>query len=460
MNNIHSLKEEIIMNFEMDFISGDTKKCLLAVSLPMLAAMFLNMAYNLVDSLWIGNLMGETAYAALTGATPLILILNSIAMGGTNGISILLSRAVGARDKKSIESIVATSLVIAILLSGGMTLLLELLLKPILTFLQTPQETYQMAYEYLSIYLIGYLAVYLYCYFTAVLRSFGNTVFQVIAMLICTILNAILDPLFIRWMGFQGAAEATLLSQGLCLVFMLIYLWKKKLFAFHISAFSKKWIIPLFAKGIPAAFQQSIPAVSTSFLTSLVSSYGISAIAAYGITGKLETILFYPAMALNMVLTTVTGQCIGGRRCERAKDYIKVSLIYGCGFLAVLSAVVMLFARPLSGLFVDSEATAEIVRTYFLIIGSGYILNTVTNCFLGAVNGMGKPVKSLCCMILYYLIVRMPLAWLLSFLGFGLNGIWTAVLVSHIVAAAAACLIGNLELKDQERILSDEGRIK
>lgn len=312
-----------------------------------------------------------------------------------------------------------------------------------------------MAYEYLSIYLIGYLAVYLYCYFTAVLRSFGNTFFQVIAMLICTILNAILDPLFIRWMGFQGAAEATLLSQGLCLVFMLIYLWKKKLFAFHISAFSKKWIIPLFAKGIPAAFQQSIPAVSTSFLTSLVSSYGISAIAAYGITGKLETILFYPAMALNMVLTTVTGQCIGGRRCDRAKDYIKVSLIYGCGLLAVLSAVVVLFARPLSGLFVDSEAAAEIVRTYFLIIGIGYILNTVTNCFLGAVNGMGKPVKSLCCMILYYLIVRMPLAWLLSFLGFGLNGIWTAVLVSHIVAAAAACLIGNLELKSQERILTD-----
>ena len=79
------------MNYKMDFISGDTKKCLLAVSLPMMIAMFLNMAYNLVDSLWIGNLMGETAYAALTNSTPLILILNSIAMGATNGISILLS---------------------------------------------------------------------------------------------------------------------------------------------------------------------------------------------------------------------------------------------------------------------------------------------------------------------------------------------------------------------------------
>ena len=170
------------MNYKMDFISGDTKKCLLAVSLPMMVAMFLNMAYNLVDSLWIGNLMGETAYAALTNSTPLILILNSIAMGATNGISILLSQAVGAKDKKNVESIVMTSFLSSVILAVSITVLLELLLRTILLLLQTPQETYQMAYDYLSVYLLGYLAVYLYCYFTAVLRSFGNTTFQVIAM--------------------------------------------------------------------------------------------------------------------------------------------------------------------------------------------------------------------------------------------------------------------------------------
>ena len=259
-------------------------------------------------------------------------------------------------------------------------------------------ETFQMACEYLEIYLLGYLAVYLYCYFTAVLRSFGNTVFQVVAMLVCTILNAVLDPLFIHWMGFRGAAAATLLSQMLCLIFMLGYLWKKRLFEFHITAFRIRWIGLLFAKGIPAAFQQSIPAVSTSFLTSLVSGYGVSAIAAYGITGKMETVL-------------------------------------------------VIFARQISGLFVDSRAAAEIVRMYFLIVGAGYILNTVTNCFLGAVNGMGKPAKSLLCMVLYYLLIRMPLAAMFSALGLGLNGIWTAVLISHIVAAVAAALAGNHELR-------------
>ena len=88
------------MNLKLDFINGDTKKCLAAMALPLMAALFLNMAYNLVDSLWIGNLLGERAYAALTNATPVILILNSIAMGASNGVSILLSQAVGAGKKR------------------------------------------------------------------------------------------------------------------------------------------------------------------------------------------------------------------------------------------------------------------------------------------------------------------------------------------------------------------------
>lgn len=442
------------MPAKINFIEGNTNKCLLAMTMPLMAAMFLNMAYNLVDGLWIGNLLGETAYAALTNATPLILILTSIAMGAANGVSILLSQAVGAKEAKRAESVIATSLVLAVAFSLGVTALLEGLLPSLLAALQTPAGVYPLAYEYLSIYLLGYSAVYLYCYFTAVLRSFGNTVFQVIAMLVCTVLNAVLDPLFIHALGFRGAALATLLSQTLCLVFMLGYLWRKKLFSLRLSAFSARLIGPFLAKAVPSAFQQSIPAVSTSFLTALVSGYGITALAAYGITGKLETILFYPAMALNMVLTTVVGQCAGGRRYDRAKDYLKAALRYGGGLLAGLSLLVVGFARPLAHLFVDSDSAAAIVAVYFQVVGLGYVLNTAANCFLGALNGMGKPVHSMLCMILYYLVVRMPLAWLLSTAGAGLNGIWAAVLVSHGVAAAAALLASSRELRRQEHALS------
>ena len=94
-----------------------------------------------------------------------------------------------------------------------------------------------------------------------------------------------------------------------------------------------------------------------------------------------------------------------------------------------------------------SDEVAEIVGTYFLIVGIGYILNTVTNCYLGSLNGLGKPSKSMFLMIFYYIIVRMPLAYLLSYLNLGLNGIWFAVLVSHVVASIAATLTGNVYLK-------------
>ena len=432
---------------KIDFIGGNTRRCLMAMALPMIAAMFLNMAYNLVDSLWIGNLLGKTAYAALTNSTPIILILTSVAMGSTNGVSILLSQAIGSKDKRKTESLIATSLIVAIVFSLLVTLILELCLPNILGALNTPAETYDMAYSYLTIYVLGYVAVYLYLYFTAVLRSFGNSMFQAIAMLVSTVLNAILDPIFIHFIGFQGAAIATLLSQIVCLVFMVIYLKKKKLFYLHITWFDKNDVLPLIQKAIPSVIQQSIPAISTTFLTGLVSTYSITAIAAYGIIGKLETILFYPAMALNMVLTTIVGQCIGGQRTDRAKDYLKCALKYGCLLLAILSIVIVVFSKQLSGFFVNSSDVADIVGVYFFIVGIGYLLNTITNSFLGVLNGFGKPAKSMVLMIFYYIVVRMPLAYLLSFLGFGLNGIWFAILISHICAAIASSVVLTLQFK-------------
>lgn len=432
---------------KIDFIGGNTRRCLMAMALPMIAAMFLNMAYNLVDSLWIGNLLGKTAYAALTNSTPIILILTSVAMGSTNGVSILLSQAIGSKDKRKTESLIATSLIVAIVFSLLVTLILELCLPTILGALNTPAETYDMAYSYLTIYVLGYVAVYLYLYFTAVLRSFGNSMFQAIAMLVSTVLNTILDPIFIHFIGFQGAAIATLLSQIVCLVFMVIYLKKKKLFYLHITWFDKNDVLPLIQKAIPSVIQQSIPAISTTFLTGLVSTYSITAIAAYGITGKLETILFYPAMALNMVLTTIVGQCIGGQRTDRAKDYLKCALKYGCLLLAILSIVIVVFSKQLSGFFVNSSDVADIVGVYFFIVGIGYLLNTITNSFLGVLNGFGKPAKSMVLMIFYYIVVRMPLAYLLSFLGFGLNGIWFAILISHICAAIASSVVLTLQFK-------------
>ena len=429
------------MNKNIDFVNGNTKKCLLEMTVPMIIAMFLNMAYNLVDSLWIGNLLGEQAYAALTNSTPIILILTSIGMGATNGLAILLSQVIGAKNEQKKKNIIVTSFFVSIILSVFMTIVLEIFLEPILIVLNTPTEIFDMAKNYLSIYALGYVAVYLYLYFTAILRSFGNTMFQAVAMLVSTLLNAILDPIFINIIGFHGAAIATLISQIICLAFMCIYIYRKKLFNLSLSDFDTKEIMPFVKNAVPSVIQQSIPAISTTFLTAIVSTYSISAIAGYGVAGKLEMILFYPAMALNMVLTSIVVQCIG------AKNYLKLALKYGIVVSSVLSAVVIFFSKQLAKLFVSNVAVTNVVSHYFLIVSIGYVLYTITSCYLGTLNGIGKPTKSMILMIFYYIIIRIPFAYLLSWLAENLNGVWIAILISHIVACIITILTSNQIIK-------------
>lgn len=428
------------MKTTLDFVNARTGHALIAMVLPLMAAMFLNMAYNLVDSLWIGNLLGEQAYAALTSAMPIILLLNAIAMGASGGAAILLSQAVGAGDKKRIQKLWMTMLVVSLIFSIGITILLEILLKPLLSLLDTPVEVFTMTYDYLAIYLLGYVTVVLYCYLTAVFRAYGNGQIQVMAMLVSTLLNTALDPLFIHLLGFNGAAVATVLSQGMCLVVIGIYMRSKDMFFCRLSDIDKSLVIPFVTKALPSAFQQSIPAISTSFLTALAGGYGLSVLAAYGVAGKLEIVLFYPAMALNMALTSIVGQCVGAMRYDRAKDYIKLTVIWGSVALAGIMLLVVAASGFMAHLFVDSGQVEDVVSSYFRIVGIGYVFNTITNCLLGGLNGLGNPIKSLGCMVFYYLVVRMPLAWGLSVL-MGVNGVWMAVLISHGAATAASAVV-------------------
>ncbi|RDY22651.1 MATE family efflux transporter [Romboutsia maritimum] len=432
---------------EKNFTTGNTTKKLIGVTIPLLIAFIFSMAYNIVDSLWVGNLLGEKAMAALTVSMPPILLTISIAMGATNGVAILLSKYIGAKDKENENKVISTSFIAAIIFSISLTTICEVGAKTILNLLNTPSEIYSMAKDYLILYMIGYVFVFMYLYFTAVLRSFGNTTMQMISIIACTILNLILDPIFINKMGLRGAAIATLLSQVIMMIIMIGYIIKKKLIVIDFKLFDKNSLKELALKAIPSIIQQSIPAISTSFITYLVSVFGVLPIAAFGISGKLETILFYPAMALNMTITTCTGQCFGAKNIKKSKEYLKSGILLGIGFLTVLTIIVVFFSKNLAQIFGAGESVKNLVKVYFSIISVGYIFNVITNCILGAINGFGKPMSAMFLMIFYYIIVRMPLAKILSMNKLGLDGIWTAVLISHIAASIASIFYFKILLK-------------
>ena len=254
--------------------------------------------------------------------------------------------------------------------------------------------------------------------------------------------NAVADPLMIRGFGLRGAAWATVLSEALCLVFAVVYHRKKRLFRLTLQRADAAWVRPLLADAVPSAVQSCMPAVSSAALLLLVTGFGVTAIAAYGAAGQLEILLFYPAMAMNMALTAITGQCSGADRTDRVRDYLRCALRLGTVFTAVLSAAVILFAGPLSRLFVDSGATAAIVQDFFRVISVGYVLYMATSCFLGETSGLGHPGRSMALMFVYYIVVRVPLAAALVRTPLALDGVWTAVLISHIAAAALAAAQG------------------
>ena len=428
------------MKNSIDFIGGDTRRSLLRMVGPLLAAMVLTMAYNLVDSLWVGNLMGETGYAALTSSTSVVLILSAIAMGSSNGAAILIAQTAGA--KREAGGLISVSLALAGAFSVGVTAVLELALRPLLSAMNTPPELFSMAYDYLSVYLLGYAAIFLYMHFTAAFRAFGDPVFQMKGMLLSTVFNAVADPLMIRGFGLRGAAWATVLSEALCLVFAVVYHRKKRLFRLTLQRADAAWVRPLLADAVPSAVQSCMPAVSSAALLLLVTGFGVTAIAAYGAAGQLEILLFYPAMAMNMALTAITGQCSGAGRTDRVRDYLRCALRLGTVFTAVLSAAVILFAGPLSRLFVDSGATAAIVQDFFRVVSVGYVLYMATSCFLGETSGLGHPGRSMALMFVYYIVVRVPLAAALVRTPLALDGVWIAVLISHIAAAALAAAQG------------------
>jgi putative MATE family efflux protein len=260
-------------------------------------------------------------------------------------------------------------------------------------------------------------------------------------MFISTILNAILNPVMIHFIGLTGSAWATVISEVLCLLYAGYYHKKKKLFELKSKNISLKYALPLIKVAVPSALQGCMPAISSAMMLFLVGQFGVTTIAAYGVTSKLEILLFYPAMAMNMALTTIIGQCIGRKRMDRAKEYVRSSLILGGAFLAATSIIVIVCSGQLSGMFVHSSEVAQIVRGYFAIVSIGYVLYMITSCFLGELNGMGKPGMSMLLMFIYYIVIRIPLATMLVRNEFGLNGIWIAILVSHILSAAIAVII-------------------
>ncbi len=425
------------MNSKMDFMNGKTNGSLIKMFIPLFLAMTLTMVYNMVDSFFVGNMLGKSGMSALTAGTAIVLILNSISMGMGNGVSVMVAQHVGAGDKEKMPGIIASIIAIGAVISLGVFVVAELLIDPILGLMGTPAEIVSDAALYLKLYLIGNAALFVYMIFTSIYRAFGDPTFQMRGMLLTALINVVADPIFIQLMGLAGAAVATLVSEVLCIVYAAFYYKKHQLFVFDFKSMRGEYGKEMLRLSIPTTIQAVMPSLSSAFMISFIASFGINSIAGFGVARNLELIMFMPTTAMTMAVTSIVGQCVGAGRMDRAKDYLKSSMVIGGTMIGIVSLVVILFAGELTGAFGQGEEVAKIVVEFFRIISVGYVLYMLTSCMQGFITGVGKPGMAMVLLIFYYIIIRIPAAIVLKGV-LGLTGIWIAFLISHCLSLLIA----------------------
>lgn len=422
----------------IDFTTGSLKHNLFSMFIPLYIAYFCSALYDIIDSFWIGTLLGENALAVQAASIPLMMLFSALMMGATNGVTAMLSKYLGAKDNEKVKSTLTTSL-ISLFLIGLISMVVSLIcINGILIVGNISNEIFDMSRSYLFLRILSFPLIELYMYFAAVVRSYGNSSVQMISVFISIIFITILDPILILQIGVNGAAIATLLSQALSMFIMIIYILKKKFFSFDFKAMSKKTLREIAKYSLPSSIQQSIPTISMALIQSLFSSFGVIPLVAYSVALKLEVVLQYPSLTINLSETTAVSTCYGAKHGEKIEEYLKYGMIFSGALVTILIPIFIFFSDNMSAFFGVSSGAMAIVKRYFWIISIGYVFNCFTNSIMGVMNGMGQQVKSMILMTFYNIIIRLSVAKILASTAMGVDGISTAILISYIAGSIIA----------------------
>jgi putative MATE family efflux protein len=430
--------------FGTDLTVGSIPRHLLYFSIPMLIGNLIQIGYNIINTIWVGHLVGENAVGAIGDSFPIFIIPIGFAMGITVATMILVSQYYGAKDYGMVEKVVNNSFSLSLIIGAALTTAGILSVDFLLGLMNTPPENFAMASSYLKIMLLTFILMYLGFLITSILRGIGDTVTPLIFMVIGVGLNAILDPFLIGGfgpfprLGLNGAAYASLISMATAFGIAIVYLNRKG----HLVALNPKKLILdrhitslVFKIGLPSIIQQSLVSISSMFVTSFVNSFGSAATNAFGAVGRVDMLAFMPAMSMSMAVSTLTGQNLGAHKPERVKDIFKWGVIMTSSITVLISLIAIFLSRIILIMFGlgNDAAVMRIGITYLRLVGTCYMFFGIMFVSNGVINGAGHTLVTMSFTLLALWLVRVPFSWLLSKTSLGITGIWVAVALSYLV---------------------------
>lgn len=371
---------------------GNILRQLLLYSLPLLAGNFFQQCYNTVDSIVLGNFVGKAALAAVGTTTPIINTLIGLFLGLSAGIGVVISQFYGAQEEEKVGQAVQTSLVLV--LCGAFTVVGVAMVPAMLRLMATPADVFGPAREYLHIYFAGVSGLLLYNLGSGILRAVGDSRRPLYFLLFSAAVNTVLDLLFVavfHW-GIAGAAIATIVAQALSALLVLGVLTASR------SCYRVQWrnlkvqrgiLKNIFVVGVPSALQLAVTSFSNVFVQSYVNRFASSCMAGWAAYQKIDAFAILPMTTLSVTATTFVGQNVGAGNWERAKRGIRCSLAIATVVAVVVLVPLMLFARPLCGLFNQEPEVLDYGVYFIRLISPFYLIANFNQIYAGALRGAG-----------------------------------------------------------------------
>lgn len=435
-----------------DMTNGAPMRCLLQFSIPLLIGNFVQQLYSTVDSIVVGKYVGDKALSSIGATLPVLHLMLVLFMAIATGAGVMVAQYYGAKDKNSLSQSVGNAFTLIFFAA----ILIMLLGFPssahLLRLINTPPEIFDMAHSYLTILLSGALAVGFYNILSGILRGLGNTVFPLIALMIASLLNIVLDVFFVAKLdlGVSGAALATILSQGVSAVLCVVKLWKMKdVLDLRVSSLlpHKIYTGQLLRLGLPAAITQGIFSMSMVLVQSLTNSMGYKVVTGTTAVMRIDGFAMMPNFTFGMAIATFVGQNVGADKMDRVSKGIKDVLKLSVATSFMLVSLLLVFGPNLIKMFTSTESIIVLGTRELRILSAGYVAMAVSQIFGGAMRGAGDTMPGMWISLFTTVAVRVPLAYIWAVLTAGPkypsgspDALFFSLLISWVLGAAITYL--------------------
>ena len=404
---------------DVDMTSGNIVRHIFSFALPLLVGNIFQQLYNTVDTWVVGNFVSNEAFSAVGTVGPIINMLIGFFMGLSAGAGVVISQYYGAKREEDVSRAVHTSVVMTLIIGAVFTFIGIGMTPFMLRLMKTPPEVLPESTAYLTIYFSGLMGLMLYNIGSGILRAVGDSQRPFYFLVVCAILNTVLDLLFVLvfHMGVEGVALATILSQGVSAILVMITLLRtggcirlsvKKL-RLHFDMLKK-----IVRVGIPAALQMAVTAFSNIFVQSYINYFGADCMSGWTAYAKVDQLLFLPMQSISLASTTFVGQNLGRNQPERARQGVSVALKMALCATVIMMIPLLIFAAPIVSFFNDKPQVIEYGAILLRWMSPFYVLCCFNQIYSGALRGAGNTKAPTIIMLSSFVLFRQIYLYVMS----------------------------------------------